>query len=183
MIDRPDWGAPAEPAPLSPKQLANEIATQDGPSQPSSQVPAPAKKSGGVSRQDWSNLYDDRGNALNVVAIKTANGDAVVDDPKTGLPIAIMQEMARSADGLEANLDVLRTTLDARLNELASLGLNRDTVIAGFDKLSAPLRHKFLRTAWHNPHLDIFNLLDKAEPLYTLAEAAEAEAFLRGLRR
>lgn len=178
-ITRPDWGVPADAQPITQQSadaLAKEIATSDGPAQPPAVAPS---KTGVISRPNWD--YNNRGETT-VAATKTAKGDAVVNDPKTNLPLTFMQEMLRSADGLEANIEVLTHTLDARLNELTSLGLDRDTVIAGFDKLSAGLRHKFLRTALHNPHLAILALLDKAEPLYTLAEAAEAESFLRGLR-
>jgi hypothetical protein len=97
----------------------------------------------------------------------------------TGLLHELVREMSSTADGLAANLESLKASAEMILDEV---GGSRDAFISAFDELSPSVQTKALRVAWHNPGASFLDLLDIIEPQLTLAEAHEAERWVRKLR-
>jgi hypothetical protein len=96
----------------------------------------------------------------------------------TGLHHELAREMQGTPDGFDANLESLKASAEMVLDEVG----DREAFISAFDELSPSVQTKALRAAWQNPGRSFLDLLDIVEPTLTLAEQAEAEAWVRKLR-
>lgn len=153
MIDRPDWNDGGS-------DDAAAVVTTRAVSRPQS-----------IARPDWSVPAENE-------AAVSAEDRAAAMDPATGLPATFVQELSRSADGLEGSLDWTRASAD---RVLASVS-DREGFITHFDKLSPGLQAKALHALYHHSRLDLVGLVDAIEPKLTLAEEAEASRWLREAR-
>ena len=104
-----------------------------------------------------------------------------VDDPAlaNSLDQRLVHEMAFAPDGLNANLEVLRTAV----NEIVTNEIDDAPAFAAhFDMLSSSIQTKVFRTLWCGRHRSILDVLDAVEPKLTLDEMAEAEKWVRSLK-
>ena len=72
---------------------------------------------------------------------------------------------------------------ERNLDELSAYGVDRNELIAAFDKLPANAQAMYMRVLWQNPSMGILDVLDKVERQLTLSESAEAERVLKELVR
>ena len=86
---------------------------------------------------------------------------------------------APAGDPLEGMTEDQLETVQVAIGMI--LGEDPTGFAEAFDRLSPGLQGKVFTTLSANPHLRGLDLIDAIERKLTLAEAAEAEAFLRGL--
>jgi hypothetical protein len=172
-----DWGpggehgsvpatTPQTEAP-SPEQVLTEMKTADGPSAETQALvqTGPSAQSAPTDPTDkWE--FDSKGNPI----------------PETnehGLPPEIAKEMHASADGFDAELASLQSSATRVLEPMP----DPQSFVQHFETLSEPIKVKALQALRNNPHLDIYGLVDLVQPKLTLEEMAEAQAWIKGLKK
>jgi hypothetical protein len=107
-------------------------------------------------------------------------GREISTESRDGLPPELVRDLATSPEGYEASLEALRTSAN-RVLEAAPV--DRNVFIAHFDTLSPSIQAKALQTLRAYPHLDLYSLVDRIQPKLTLSEFAEAQAWIKGLKK
>lgn len=171
-IDRPDFSTmfdargnalvPADNLPADPADTIKQIAAYDGSgSTPDAPVPATTTEPLG-KRVDFG--HDRQGREIPLTN-------------EHGLPAEIAREMHASADGYDAQLAMMQASAAKALAEMPPHFAEH------FEKLSPGIQTKAYRALRQYPHLDIYGLLDKVQPTLTLSEMAEAQNWIKGLKR
>ena len=96
----------------------------------------------------------------------------------TGLDPELVKDMTHSADGYDAQLESMKHSAERILDSVS----NRDAFTRHFDSLSPSIQTKAYRALMRNPGASLTDVMDRVEPQLTLAEAYEAEKWVRGLK-
>ena len=96
----------------------------------------------------------------------------------SGLSPELAREMSSTVDGFAANVSLLKESATRLLDEFGQSA----AVEEHFESLSPSIQTKVFRELWLHPGISFLDLLDVVEPTLTLAEAHEAEQWLRKLR-
>jgi hypothetical protein len=102
-------------------------------------------------------------------------GNVIPSTNEHGLPAEIAKEMHQSADGYDAQLQMMQAAATKVLQDMP----------AGFAEHfeTEGIKVKAFRTLKAYPHLDVYGLIDKVQPTLTLSEMAEAQSWIKGLKR
>jgi hypothetical protein len=90
------------------------------------------------------------------------------------LPGALVRDLQRTAEGYDTHYEMLSTSANRILGEFKDPG----AFAAHFDSLSQPVQEKVLRYLWKHPGARLHDLADKVADQFTLAEMAEANAWI-----
>lgn len=132
---------------------------------------APAVTPSAVAEGDESRDLTVAGPSAALVDVGPSSTDI---DAVTGLPGDVIRDLTNTAEGFGPQLSMLQESATRVLSEVKDSA----AFAAHFDTLSPPVQTKVYRTLMRNPGIRLQDLADKVEPLFTLAEAAEANAWI-----